>query len=85
MKIKRDLLLQKHIGGIPWSSVQSKVSKAQKIRGILNVFGVYDYINNQMLAYSYKKKTAGKHFLDFIDRIMDQKYDDSNIKQKRCF
>ncbi len=34
-----------------------------------------------MLAYSYKKKTAGKHFLDFMDRIVDQKYDDSNIKQ----
>ncbi len=57
---------------------QSKVSKAQKIKGILNVFGVYDHTNNQMWTHSYKQKT-GKQFLDFIKRV-DQKYDD-NIKQ----
>lgn len=58
--------------------MQSKISKAQKIRGILNIFGVYDHINNQMLTHGYRKKT-GKQFLDFIERV-DQKYDD-NIRQ----
>ena len=48
------------------SFVQTKVSTAQqKIRGILNVFGVYDYNNNKIRIHSYKKKTAGKQFLDF--------------------
>ena len=59
-------------------STQSKVSKAQKIKGILNVFGVYDFTNNQIWTHGYKQKT-GKQFLDFIKRV-DQKYDDS-IKQ----
>ncbi len=62
-----------------WSSIiQSKVSKAQKIKGILNVFGIYDHTNNQMWTHSYKQK-IGKQFLDFIKRV-DHKYD-SNIKQ----
>jgi hypothetical protein len=30
----------KTYGGTSWSSVQSKVEKAQKTKGILNVFGV---------------------------------------------
>jgi transposase len=68
----------KTYGGTSWSFIQSKVSKAQKISGLLNVFGVYDYTNNQMWTHGYRKKT-GKQFLDFIDRI-DQKYD-SNVKQ----
>jgi transposase len=68
----------KTYGGSSWSSIQSKVSKAQKIKGILNVFGVYDHTNNKMWTHSYRKKT-GKQFLDFIKRV-DQKYDDS-IKQ----
>lgn len=63
----------KTYGGTSWSSVQSKVPKAQKINGLLNVFGVYDHTNNhQMLTHGYKRKT-GKQFLDFIDRV-DQKY-----------
>jgi hypothetical protein len=53
--------------------------QAQKIRGILNVFGAYDHTNNQMWTHGYRKKTEGKQFLDFIDRI-DQKYD-NGIKQ----
>ena len=52
----------------------------QKIKGILNVFGIYDHTNNQMWTHSYKQKTRGKQFLDFIKRV-DQKYDHSNIKQ----
>ena len=46
-----------------------------RINGILNVFGIYDYTNNQMWTHGYRKKT-GKQFLDFIKRV-DQKYDDS--------
>jgi hypothetical protein len=47
----------------------------------LNVFGggAYDHTNNQIWTRGYRKKTAGKQFLDFIDKI-DQKYD-SSIKQ----
>ena len=56
-----------------------KISKAQKIKGILNVFGVYDHTNNQMWTHGYRKKT-GKQFLDFIKRVVDQKYD-SSVKQ----
>ena len=69
----------KTYGGTSWSSIQSKVSKAQKIKGLLNVFGIYDHTNNQMWTHSYKQKTEGKQFLDFIKRV-DQKYD-SNVKQ----
>ena len=32
------------------------------------------------MTHSYQQKT-GKQFLDFIKRSVDQKYDDSNIKQ----
>ena len=68
----------KTYGGTSWSQVQSKVERAQKINGILNIFGGYDYTNDQMYTHSYKNKT-GKQFLDFIKRI-DRKYD-SEIKQ----
>lgn len=54
-------------------------TKAQKIKGILNVFGIYDHTNNKMWTHGYKQKTKGKQFLDFINKV-DQKYDDS-IKQ----
>ncbi len=43
------------------------------------MFGIYDHTNNQMWTHSYKQKT-GKQFLDFIKRV-DQKYNDTNIKQ----
>ena len=81
MKMRRDrLILAKTYGGTSWSSsIQSKVSKVQKIKDILNVFGVYDHINDdQMYTYFYKQKTS-KQFLDYI-KLVDQKYDDS-IKQ----
>ncbi|HXS60589.1 MAG TPA: transposase [Candidatus Sulfopaludibacter sp.] len=65
----------KTYGGTSWSYIQSKVSKAQKTKGILNVFGVYDHTNNKMWTHGYKQKT-GKQFLDFIERV-DQKYDSS--------
>jgi transposase len=71
-------IVAKTYGGASWSSTQSKVSKAQKINGLLNVFGAYDYAHNRMWTHGYRKKT-GKQFLDFINRV-DQKYDDS-VKQ----
>jgi hypothetical protein len=73
-------IVAKTYGGTScWSSTQSRVSKAQKTKGILNVFGVYDYTNNHMWTHGYKQKT-GKQFLDFIKRVDPQKYDD-NIRQ----
>jgi transposase len=71
-------IVAKTYGGTSWSPVQSKIEKAQKINGILNIFGVYDHTNDQMYTHSYRKKT-GKQFLDFIKQI-DQKYN-SDIKQ----
>ncbi len=50
----------------------------QKIKGILNIFGVYDHTNDQMYTHCYKNKT-GDQFLDFIKRV-DRKYD-SSVKQ----
>ena len=70
----------KTYGGISWSKVKSKVERAQKIKGILNVFGVYDHTNDQMYTHSYRNKT-GKQFLDFIKRI-DRKY---NLEIKQIF
>lgn len=68
----------KTYSGLSWSQVQSRIEKAQKIKGLLNVFGVYDHINYQMHTHCYKNKT-GKQFLDFINS-MDRKYS-IDIKQ----
>ena len=68
----------KTYGGTSWSLVQSKVERAQKINGIMNVFGVYDHTNDQIYTHSYRNKT-GKQFLDFI-KMIDRKYA-SEIKQ----
>jgi hypothetical protein len=50
-----------------WSYTQVKVEKAQKIKGLLNVFG--ERMITQMIRYActrcYKKKT-GKQFVDFL-------------------
>ena len=53
---KGPLVAKTYGGGISWSSTQSKVSKAQKIKGILNVFGTYDHTNNQMWTHSPTNK-----------------------------
>jgi hypothetical protein len=60
--------------GVP----QVKVERAQKIKGILNVFGVYDYTNDKMFTHCYKSRNS-KQFLDFIRRV-DSLYD-STIKK----
>jgi hypothetical protein len=60
-------------GGLSWSSVQVKIEKAQKIKGLLNVFGAYDHTNDKMHVQYYKKKT-GKQFVDFLKRV-ERRYD----------
>jgi hypothetical protein len=60
-------------GGSSWSSVQVKIEKAQKIKGLLNVFGAYDHTNDKMHVQCYKKKT-GKQFVDFLKRV-ERRYD----------
>jgi len=68
----------KTYGGLSWSQVQSRIEKAQKIKCLLNVFGVYDHTNDQMHTHCYKSKT-GRQFLDFINMV-DRKYS-TDIKQ----
>jgi hypothetical protein len=48
----------KTYGGTSWSLVQSKTEKAQKIKGILNVFGVYDHTNKKMVTHCYKNRNG---------------------------
>jgi transposase len=57
-----------------------KIERAQKTRGLLNVFGVYDHTNNnRMFTHCYYKQKNGKQLLDFIRRV-DSLYD-SNVKR----
>ena len=65
-------------GGTSWSSVQVKVEKAQKINGLLNVFGAFDYTNDKIHVQCYKRKT-GKQFIDFLKRVY-RRYNDKNIQ-----
>ena len=60
-------------GGLSWSSVQVKIEKAQKINGLLNVIGAFDYTNDKMLLHCYKRK-KGNQFVDFLKRV-DKSYD----------
>jgi len=71
-------LSAKTYGGSSWSSVQSKVEHDQKVKGLLNVFGVYDYTNDRMYTHCYKQKKSSQ-FIDFINKV-DSLYDPS-IKQ----
>ena len=63
----------KTYGGLSWFSTQSKIEKAQKIKGLLNAFGVYDYTNDKMYRHCYINKTCDQ-FIDFIRRV-DNRYD----------
>lgn len=63
----------KTYGGPSWSSVQSKIERAQRIKGILNVLGIYDHTNDKMFTHCYKKRNSHQ-FLDFIRRV-DSSYD----------
>jgi len=62
-------------GDPSWCSTQATIEKAQKIKGILNVFGIYDHTNDMMFTHSYKNKTSDQ-FIDFIKRV-DSRYDSS--------
>ena len=62
-------------GGTSWSSVQVKVEKAQKTKGILNVFGAYDHTNDKMHAHGHKKNN-GHQFVDFLKRV-ERRYGDA--------
>ena len=59
-------------GGTSWSSTQVKVEQAQKIKGLLNVFGAYDHTNDKMHVQCYRNKT-GNQFVDFLKRV-DKRY-----------
>ena len=50
----------KTYGGSSWSSVQAKVEHDQKVNGLLNVFGVYDYTNDKMYTHCYKQKKSSQ-------------------------
>ncbi len=52
-------------GGTSWSSVQVKVEKAQKIKGLLNVFGAYDHTNDKMHMYIVIEIRQGNSLLTF--------------------
>jgi hypothetical protein len=63
----------KTYGGPSWCSVQAKIERAQKIKGILNVLGIYDHhSNDKMFTHCYKKRNSHQ-FLDFIR--VDSSYD----------
>ncbi|MFL6323025.1 MAG: transposase [Nitrososphaeraceae archaeon] len=76
--MKKDQLQQKRMEEHHGLKYNPRLKRAQKINGILNVFGVYDHTNDQMYIHSYRNKTV-KQFLDFIKRI-NKKYA-SEIKQ----
>jgi hypothetical protein len=63
----------KTYGGPSWCSVQAKIERALKIKGILNVLGIYDHTNDKMFTRYYKKRNSHQ-FLDFIRRV-DSSYD----------
>ena len=69
----------KTYGGPSWCSTQSKIEKAQKIKGILNTFGVYDHTNDQMYTTLLHRNKASDQFIDFIRRV-DSRYN-SSIKK----
>ena len=58
--------------------VQAKVEHDQKVKGLLNVFGVYDYTNDKMYTHCYKQKKSSQ-FIDFINRV--DSLCDPSIKQ----
>jgi hypothetical protein len=60
------------------SAVQVKVEKAQKINGMLNVFGAYNHTNDKVHVHCYRNKTGKKQFIDFLKRV-DKRYD-KNIR-----
>jgi len=62
---KGPIAAAKTYGGASWSSItQSGVSKAQKTKGILNVFGVYDYTPTTRCGHTVtNKRQAGSSWI----------------------
>jgi catechol 2,3-dioxygenase-like lactoylglutathione lyase family enzyme len=56
-------LSAKTYGGSSWSSVQSKVEHDQRVKGLLNVFGVYDYTDDRMPTATNRRKAASLSIL----------------------
>ena len=75
---KKGPIAVKTYGGPSWCSTQTKkVEKAQKVKGILNTFGIYDHTNDdEMYTHCYSRNKTSDQFIDFIRRI-DSKYDSS--------
>ena len=69
----------KTYGGSSWCSIQAKIEHDQKVKGLLNVFGIYDYTNDRMLTHCYQQQKKSNQFIDFIERV-DSFYD-LNIKR----
>ncbi len=46
----------KTYGGFLWCSTQAKIEHDQKVKDLLNVFGIYDYTNDRMLTHCYQQK-----------------------------
>jgi hypothetical protein len=51
----------KTYGGNSWCSTQAKIERAQKTKGILNVFGIYGYTNDEMFTHCYKKRRTANN------------------------
>jgi hypothetical protein len=59
----------KTYGGSLWCSAQAKIEHDQKVKGLLNVFGIYDYTNDRMLTHCYQQKKSDQ-FIGFIGRLI---------------
>lgn len=68
----------KTYGGSSWNSIQAKVEHDQKVKGLLNVFGAYEYTNDKMYTHCYKQRQSSQ-FIDFLNKV-DSLYDPT-IKQ----
>ncbi len=70
----------KTYGGSSWCSTQTKIEHDQKVKGLLNVFGIYDYTNDRMLlTHCYQQQKKSNQFIDFMNKV-DSVYD-SSIKR----
>jgi transposase len=74
-KMRKDFCQPKHtvVLGLP-----AKIDRNQKVKGLLNVFGIYDHTNDRMFTHCYKHKKSDQ-FIDFMNKV-DSVYD-SNIKR----
>jgi hypothetical protein len=64
MKMRKDQsIVAKTYGGTSWSVLHTvKDIKGPKDKKILNVFGVYDYTNDQIWTHGYKQKRQASSF-----------------------